>query len=137
MMGEKRFIGYDNGEYENRNYAVYDLSKSEKTKEDFWDNENDCYDIWAFMDYLEENNCILSCDKVVELLNEQQATINELKERNAHNFAKKMQLMKEIKELKAKLREKEEDEKLYANEIVELRKTNEEWLQFKELGGDY
>ena len=81
---------------------------------------------------------------ICELLNaqnslicEQQALINELKERNAHNFAKKMQLMKEIKELKAKLREKEEDEKLYANEIVELRKTNEEWLQFKELGGDY
>ena len=42
-----------------------------------------------------------------------------------------------INELKAQLREKEEDEKLYANEIVELRKTNEEWLQFKELGGDY
>ena len=42
-----------------------------------------------------------------------------------------------INELQAKLREKEEDEKLYANEIVELRKTNEEWLQFKELGGDY
>lgn len=73
-----RFMGYDNGEYENRNYAIYDLSKSEKTKEDFWNNENDCYDIWAFMDYLEENDCILSCDKVVELLNEQQATINKL-----------------------------------------------------------
>ena len=42
-----------------------------------------------------------------------------------------------INELQAKLREKEEDEKLYANEIVELRKTNKEWLQFKELGGDY
>ena len=42
-----------------------------------------------------------------------------------------------INELQAKLREKEEDEKLYANEIVELRKTNEKWLQFKELGGDY
>lgn len=68
-MNEKRFIGYDFGEYENRNYAVYDLSKSEKIKEDFWDNENDCYDIWAFMDYLEENDCILSCDDVVGLLN--------------------------------------------------------------------
>ena len=51
-----------------------------------------------------------------DLLNEQQAT---------------------IEQLQAKLKEKEEDEKLYANEIVELRKTNEEWLQFKELGGDY
>lgn len=58
----------------------------------------------------------LCFDEVVDTLNVQQDTINELK---------------------AQLREKEEDEKLYANEIVELRKTNEEWLQFKELGGDY
>ena len=42
-----------------------------------------------------------------------------------------------INELKAQLREKEEDEKLYANEILELRETNKELLQFKELGGDY
>lgn len=77
-----RFMGYDNGEYENRNYAIYDLSKSEKTKEDFLDNENDCYDLWAFMDYLEENNCILSCDKVVELLNEQQDKIQRLEKEN-------------------------------------------------------
>ena len=42
-----------------------------------------------------------------------------------------------IEELQSKLKEKEEDEKLYANEILELRETNKEWLQFKELGGDY
>ena len=74
--------------------------------------------------------------EVVDLLNEQQSIIQslqdlcgesdyenaklrienkKLKERHAHNFAKKMQLLKEIKELKAKLREKEEDEQLYAN----------------------
>ena len=58
----------------------------------------------------------LSLQETVKILNEQQATINELK---------------------AKLREKEEDEKLYANEILELRETNKEFIQFKELGGDY
>lgn len=58
----------------------------------------------------------LCFDDVVDLLNEQQAT---------------------IEQLKAQLREKEEDEKLYANEILELRETNKEWLQFKSLGGDY
>ena len=63
-----------------------------------------------------DNGKRLNSEEIVDLLNEQQATINELK---------------------AKLKEKEEDEKLYANEIVELRKTNEEWLQFKELGGEY
>ena len=50
------------------------------------------------------------------LLNEQQAT---------------------IEQLKAQLREKEEDEKLYANEILELRETNKEHIKFKSLGGDY
>ena len=105
-----------------------------------------------------DNGNELTCFELVDLLNEQQATISQLqdlcgksdyenaklrienkklKERNAHNFAKKMQLMKEIKELKAKLREKEEDEQLYANEILELREANKEFIQFKELGGDY
>ena len=46
-------------------------------------------------------------------------------------------LSKENEQLRQQLKEKEEDERLYANEILELRKTNEEWLQFKDLGGDY
>ena len=76
-----------------------------------------CIDIGYGDDwYITDNGKRLSEMEIVDLLNEQQALINKLQ---------------------AKLREKEEDEKLYANEIVELRKTNEEWLQFKELGGDY
>ena len=55
-------------------------------------------------------------DEIVDCLNEQQATINELQ---------------------AKLREKEEDEQLYANEIVKLNKEAKEVLDFKSLGGDY
>ena len=55
-------------------------------------------------------------EKICDLLNEQQATINELK---------------------AKLKEKEEDEQLYANEIVKLNKEAKEVLDFKSLGGDY
>lgn len=65
---------------------------------------------------IEDNGKRLSNKKVVDLLNEQQATINELK---------------------AQLREKEREERLYANEILELRKTNEEHIKFKSLGGDY
>ena len=53
---------------------------------------------------------------LIRLLNEQQAT---------------------IKQLQAQLREKEEDEKLYANEILELRETNKEHIKFKSLGGNY
>ena len=54
--------------------------------------------------------------EVTKRLNEQQAIINELK---------------------AQLREKEQDEQLYANEIVKLNKEAKEVLDFKSLGGDY
>ena len=104
-----------------------------------------CIDIGYGDDwYITDNGKRLSEMEIVDLLNEQQATItnlqgdvnrlqyiiDELRKDNYKRFEK-------INELKAQLREKEEDEKLYANEIVELRKTNEELLQFKELGGDY
>ena len=48
-------------------------------------------------------------EKICDLLNEQQATINELKERNAHNFAKKMQLMKENEQLRQQRQEYKEN----------------------------
>ncbi len=79
-------------------------------------------------------------DKVrewLDLLNEQQATIKKLQDLCGESDGENAKLRIENKKLKAKLREKEEDERLYANEILELRKTNEEWLQFKDLGGDY
>ena len=105
------------------------------------------------------------CKKVEKKLNEQQATIRKLqdlcgesdgenaklrienkrlqeeikllKPTNIEQYEQIQKLQEENEQLQAQLREKEEDERLYANEIVELRKTNEEWLQFKELGGDY
>ena len=79
----------------------------------------------------------MSIKEVVDLLNEQQATIRKLQDLCGESDGENAKLRIENKKLKAKLKEKEEDEQLYANEIVELRKTNEEWLQFKELGGDY
>ena len=75
----------------------------------------DPFPIW---DTVEEKgyNCTDTLDVLVDLLNEQQAT---------------------IQQLQAKLREKEEDEQLYANEIVKLNKEAKEVLDFKSLGGDY
>ena len=63
-----------------------------------------------------DNDTDLNENEVCDLLNEQQAT---------------------IQQLQAKLREKEEDERLYANEILELRETNKEHIKFKSLGGNY
>lgn len=84
-----------------------------------------------------EKNKRLEIEDIVDLLNEQQDTISQLQDLCGESDSENAKLRIENKKLKAKLREKEEDEQLYANEILELRKTNEEWLQFKDLGGDY
>ena len=75
--------------------------------------------------------------QVVDLLNEQQATIRRLQDLCGESDSENAKLRIENKKLKAQLREKEEDEKLYANEILELRETNKEHIKFKSLGGDY
>ena len=60
-----------------------------------------------------------------------------LKPTNIEQYEQIQKLQEENEQLQAQLREKEEDEQLYANEILELREANKEFIQFKELGGDY
>ena len=79
----------------------------------------------------------LTLVKIVDLLNEQQDTIRKLQDLCGESDYENAKLRQEIKELKAKLREKEEDERLYANEIVKLNKEAKEVLDFKSLGGNY
>ena len=86
----------------------------------------------------------LCFDEVVGLLNEQQATIEQLEKVNGENFAKRrlleqhnLVLRNENEQLRKELQEKQEDEKLYANEILELNKTKKEMLNFRNLGSDY
>lgn len=74
------------------------------------------YEYSMFWECNDGSKCQIIEDDVVRLLNEQQATINELQ---------------------AQLREKEREERLYANEILELRETNKEHIKFKSLGGNY
>ena len=71
---------------------------------------------------IEDNGKRLSNKKVVDLLNEQQATISRLEEEN--------------EQLRKELQEKQEDEKLYAQEILELNKEVKD-NQFLRLGNDY
>ena len=87
-----------------------------------WDNEKD------------ERMTALN---VTKKLNEQQATIRKLQDLCGESDGENAKLRIENKKLKAKLKEKEEDERLYANEILELRETNKEHIKFKSLGGDY
>jgi len=77
---------------------------------------------------------IATKDKKIE---EQQATIRKLQDLCGESDSENAKLRIENKKLKAQLREKEEDEKLYANEILELRETNKEHIKFKSLGGNY
>ena len=105
------------------------------------------------------------CKKVEKKLNEQQATIRRLqdlcgesdgenaklrienkrlcdeikllKPTNIEQYEQIQKLQEENEQLQAQLREKEQDEQLYADEIVKLNKEAKEVLDFKSLGGDY
>ena len=107
----------------------------------------------------------VNAKEVVDLLNEQQATIrrlqdlcgesdgenaklrienkrlekevNLLKPTNIEQYEQIQKLQEENEQLQAQLREKEQDEQLYADEIVKLNKEAKEVLDFKSLGGDY
>ena len=102
---------------------------------------------------------------LIRLLNEQQATIRKLQDLcgesdgenaklrienkelqeeikllkpvNIEQYEQIVQLQEENEQLRQQLKEKEEDEQLYANEIVKLNKEAKEVLDFKSLGGDY
>ena len=87
--------------------------------------------------YDSETDEILNVNDVEHKLNKQQATIRRLQDLCGKSDGENAKLRIENKKLKAKLREKEEDEKLYANEILELRETNKEHIKFKSLGGNY
>ena len=63
-------------------YRIYDLSKSNKTKEDFYDNEKECYDMPAFEEYLFENECMLTGDEVKDKLTKQEEKIKQLEKEN-------------------------------------------------------
>jgi len=86
---------------------------------------------------IKDNGEPMDIGEVVDCLNEQQATIRKLQDLCGESDGENAKLRQEIKELKAQLREKEEDERLYANEIVKLNKEAKEVLDFKSLGGDY
>ena len=112
-----------------------------------------------------DGDVLISIKEVVDLLNEQQATIRKLqdlcgesdgenaklrienkrlqeeikllKPTNIEQYEQIQKLQEENEQLQAQLREKEEDEQLYADEIVKLNKEAKEVLDFKSLGGDY
>ena len=85
-----------------------------------------------------ENNHLIDVIKeYAKKYEEQQATIRKLQDLCGESDGENAKLRIENKKLKAKLKEKEEDERLYADEIVKLNKEAKEVLDFKSLGGNY
>ena len=93
-------------------------------------------------------------EKVVALLNSLYEENEQLQNRNQELYDKLQETVgrlgllvgtekrlkeckKENEQLRQTIEEMKSDERLYAREIVELNKTKNEMLNFKELGGDY
>ena len=95
------------------------------------------FDEHTFFVFDNEKEERMTALETTERLNEQQDIIFKLQDICGQSDSENAKLRIENKKLKAKLKEKEEDERLYANEILELRETNKEHIKFKSLGGNY
>ena len=127
-MSEKRFRA-------NFDVSIYDsekeeyISVSDRGLEEIAKRMNEQQD--------QINSLILSIKAKDRHIKNQQVAIKKLQDLCGESDSENAKLRIENKKLKAKLREKEEDERLYANEILELRETNKEHIKFKSLGGNY
>ena len=63
--------------------------------------------------------------------------VEDLRKDNYKKFEVINKLKKENEQLRQTIKEMQQDEQLYADEIVKLNKEAKEVLNFKELGGDY
>ena len=68
-MTKKRFIVVD-GDYDIKyEFRIADLNRVKKTKEDFWDSEEECYNTHDFLEYLLNNNAFITAKDADLLLN--------------------------------------------------------------------
>ena len=88
---------------------------------------------WVMIVHDDVEHKHMNAEEIVDLLN---SLVDENEQlRQELNDCEKFRhsVFKRMNELTDQLKEKEEDEKLYAEEILKLREINE----FNELGGDY
>ena len=63
-----------------RDYAIFDLKKSSKPIEDYWNEEEECYETWKFNNYLiDETESILTGEQVITIMNKLQKENEELR----------------------------------------------------------
>ena len=96
-MTEKRFL-LEQSDYDLKyEFRVADLSRVEKTKEDFWNKEEERYnyhDEGGYLDYLYDNNAFLTEEEADKVLNELNDENEELKRREMIYLDKIRGLMK-------------------------------------------
>ena len=69
-MSNKRFLLEDSDYDLKYEFRVDDLSRVEKTKEDFWNEKEEKYDYFDYIEYLYENNAFLTTEEADKILNE-------------------------------------------------------------------
>ena len=95
--------------------------------------------------YDSETDKVLGVNDVEHKLNEQQTTINELKEEMVRLHKMSIELMdrvipnlrRENEQLRNIIKQKEEEEKLYAKEILRLNELNKQTSEFTDVLGGY
>ena len=83
-----------------------------------------------------DNGNELTCFELVDLLNEQQATIRKLQDLCGESDYENAKLRIENKKLREENEQLKRDEQLYAKEILRLKQELKE-AQMLKLGGDY
>ena len=124
MFDEHTFFVFDN-ERDERMCALETTKRLNKQQDTIFKLQDLC----GKSDY--ENAKLRIENKMLE------KEIKLLKPTNIEQYEQIQKLQEENEQLQAQLREKEQDERLYANEIVKLNKEAKEVLDFKSLGGDY
>ena len=95
--------------------------------------------------YDSETDKVLGVNDVEHKLNEQQTTINELKAEMVRLHKMSIELMdrvipnlrRENEQLRNIIKQKEEEEKLYAKEILRLNELNKQTSEFTDVLGGY
>ena len=134
-MTEKRFL-LENSDYDLKyEFRIADLSRVEKTKEDFWDKEEKCcnyHGIGGYLEYLYNNNAFLTqheADKVLNALaedNEQlKSKLNNCEECLDLNRSSCARHMKENVQLKQLIE--------YADDIIKSHTNHDVVRQWKNI----
>jgi len=84
---------------------IADLTRVDKTKEDFFNDEEGCYNYNEFLEYLYDNNAFLTKDEAEKILNEQDRQIKETKDISYAFHKQQQDCRKEVLKIREEKRE--------------------------------